>query len=87
MCSGIEKVHIDDGSLSTIVGTGCIHVSSSLSLSFVFHVPNFKLNLLFVSHLMKSLNYSVTFFLPNVYFRTSRRNQQLVKVVRSRCYT
>lgn len=36
-----DTVRIADGSLSAIVGIGFVPISSSLFLSFVFHVPNF----------------------------------------------
>lgn len=56
--SGRDKVRIVDGSLSSLVGTGYIPLTS-LPLFFVFHVPNFQLNLVFVSHITKVLNCSV----------------------------
>lgn len=55
-------MHIVDGSLSSVVGTRCIPLSSFLPLSFMFHVFNFKLNLVSISYITKVLNCSVTFF-------------------------
>lgn len=60
----IDKVHIANGSF--VVGTNYIPIAYSLSPSFVFHVPNFHLNLVYVSHLTKPLNWSITFF-PSFY--------------------
>lgn len=60
-----DKVRIDNGSYSSIVGKGDIITSPSMQLSFVFHVLNFSLNLLFIIHITKSLNYNVTFLLSH----------------------
>lgn len=62
VCSSRDKVRIVDGSLSSVVGTGDISHTSSMSLSSIFHVPNFKYNLVSLSHLTKSMNCSITFF-------------------------
>lgn len=61
VCSGMDNVRIADGSYSPIVGKGDIVAIPSLHLSLVFHVPNFSLNLLYINHIIKSLNCSVTF--------------------------
>lgn len=47
-------------------GTGCISLTFSLLLSFVFHVSNFKSNLVSVSHITKAWNCSIT-FLPSYF--------------------
>lgn len=60
---GQDKVRIADGSLSQVASTGSIPVTSSLSLSSVFHVSNFQLNIVSISHLTKSLNCNVIFSL------------------------
>lgn len=65
--SSKENVHITNGSLPFVVGTCCIPFTSSFSLSSVFHVPNFQLNLVFVSHITNVLNCSIIFFLPIVF--------------------
>lgn len=57
-----DKVRIADGTYSSIVGHSDIFATSLLS--FVLHVSNFTLNLLSISHLTKSLNYSLI-FLPS----------------------
>lgn len=69
ICSRKDKVRITDGFYSSIEGKGSIHVAPTLPLSFVLHVLNFTLNLLFVSHLTKSLNCSVTFFPSHCIFQ------------------
>lgn len=56
-----DKVHVANGSFPLVAGTGYIPLTSSLPLSFVFHSPNFKLNLVSVSHIIKVLNCSVSF--------------------------
>lgn len=45
-----------------ITHTGIIHLSSSLALHDVLHVPSFKFNLISVSSLLKSSNCSAHFF-------------------------
>ncbi|KAK8925927.1 hypothetical protein KSP39_PZI018502 [Platanthera zijinensis] len=67
--SGRDKVSIVDGSLSLIAGKGFIPCSS-LTLTLVLHAPKFTRNLLSISHLINSMNCSVTFFPPCVFFRT-----------------
>lgn len=68
VCSGKDNVQIVDGSLSSIAGQGDIPATSDLCLSSVLHVPKFYLNLLSISHLTKTLNYSITFFLSYCVF-------------------
>jgi hypothetical protein len=51
LCSGRQKVKIVDGSLSSVSGKGSIHVTTSLSLSFVLHIPYFAANLLFITRI------------------------------------
>lgn len=60
---GKDKVRIVDGSLSLIMGEGDILATSNLCLSSVFHVPNFSLHLLYISHIIKTFNCLVTFLL------------------------
>ncbi|GMP93315.1 hypothetical protein CsSME_00043203 [Camellia sinensis var. sinensis] len=59
---GKEKVRIDVGIISSISRKGLIHLSSSLPLSSVLHVPSFSDNLLSLSHLTRDLNCNVIFF-------------------------
>lgn len=68
ICSRKDKVKIVDRSYSSIVGKGIVFITPTLPLSFVLHVPNFMLNLLSLSHIIKSLNCCVMFFfLPSHY--------------------
>lgn len=53
VCFDRDKVHIADGLLLFVAGTCCIPLTFSLPLSFVFYVLNFKLNLAFISHILK----------------------------------
>lgn len=50
---GRDKIRIADGSLSSVAGTDYIPLTSSLPLFSVFHVSNFKLNLISVNHITK----------------------------------
>lgn len=61
VCYGQGKVWIAY-SLPTMVGTSCIPFTPSMSLSFVFHSLDFKLNILSASHIIKTLNCIETFF-------------------------
>lgn len=69
ICYGKDKVRIADGSYSSIAGKRNISVTLSLPLTSVLHVPKFTLNLLSVSHLTKSLNYSISFFPSHCVFQ------------------
>lgn len=62
ICFGNNKGPSCSWFSSSIAGKGNIPVTLTLPLSSVLHVPNFTLNLLFISHLTRSLNCSVTFF-------------------------
>lgn len=57
-----DKVCVVDGYYSSIVGKGSISITPTLPLSLTLHVPKFSFNLLFVSHITKTLNCYVTFF-------------------------
>lgn len=61
-CSGMDKVRVADGLLSSISWKCSIQCFLTMSLSLVLHVPNFSTNLLSVSSITKALNCSVTFF-------------------------
>ena len=54
-------VILTDDSISFVQGIGVINATFSLSLSFVLYVLKFSFNLLSISRITKSLNYSVTF--------------------------
>ncbi|GMP43536.1 hypothetical protein CsSME_00012859 [Camellia sinensis var. sinensis] len=57
-----DKVKIADGTVSSIFGKGLVHVTPTIPLFSVLHVPNFSVNLLSLSCLTQDLNCSVTFF-------------------------
>lgn len=59
---GRDKVRIADDLYSSMADHGDIHATLELSFSYVLHVPNFTLNLLSISYLIKHLNCCVTFF-------------------------
>jgi len=59
--SSLLLVTLADGSSYT-KGVGTTNATHSLSLSSVVYVPKFPFNLLSVSRLIKSLNYSLAFF-------------------------
>ena len=63
-CSKDYTVHIADGSLSKVVGTGFVPISKDLTLDSVLLVPNLDCNLLSISKLTQEKN-CVTKFFPN----------------------
>ena len=52
-CTGNLKVKITDGTLSPVVGKGSVHISESITLNPVLHVPHLSCNLLSISQLTK----------------------------------
>lgn len=60
-CSIVSSVKLPDGTDSPITHIGSVTISPTLQLQNVFYVPSFKFNLLSVSQLTKSHQYSVTF--------------------------
>jgi len=58
----LPSVTLADGSTTSVIGSGTISPTSSLSLSSVLCLPNFSFNLLSVSQITKSLNCCVLFF-------------------------
>ncbi len=67
-CSGKEKVHIADGSLTSISGTGSVACTPDLSLNSVLYVPSFPVHLLSVSSLTQALNCKIEFFFYSLCF-------------------
>lgn len=53
VCFGRDKEHIAYFSLSFVTGSGCI-LLTTFPLSSLFHVSNFKLKLVLVSHISKT---------------------------------
>ena len=45
-CTGNQKIKIVDGTLVTVVGSGDVFLTSSLTLRNVLHVPKLSVNLL-----------------------------------------
>ena len=52
-----------DGSTSCVFGSGTIHSTPLIYLTFVLSLPQFSFNLIFVSKLTRTLNCSISFFL------------------------
>ncbi|KAJ9679118.1 hypothetical protein PVL29_021141 [Vitis rotundifolia] len=57
-CVDNLKVEIADGTLSPVASKGSIHISESITLNPVLHVPNLSCNLLSISQLTKKSNCS-----------------------------
>ena len=67
-CAGNLKVKIAYGALSPVVGKGSIHISKSITLNHVLHVPNLSYNLLSISQLTKQPNCSAKFLSSHCVF-------------------
>ena len=61
-CSGKHKVLVANGLNIPVHGKWSIVINKHITLDSVLHVPEMSTNLLSISKLMKSQNYSVTFF-------------------------
>ncbi|KAJ9544458.1 hypothetical protein OSB04_024165 [Centaurea solstitialis] len=57
-----SHVTIADGSASSVLGSGTVELTPSVSLSYVLSLPKFSFNLLSVSRITRTLNCSVKFF-------------------------
>ena len=63
-----KKIQVANGSLTPVSGKNNVSVTPNITLSSVLHVPNMSCNLLSISKLTKSQNYSVTFFSTHCVF-------------------
>lgn len=59
-----KRVILPNGDVSLVTHTGCSNISENSTIQNVFHLPQFKYNLLSVSKATKQLNCTATFF-PN----------------------
>lgn len=62
LCLQNDNVRIADDSLTPTSGTHFIICTPTIKLSCVLYVPQFPINILFVSALIKILNYKIKFF-------------------------
>lgn len=62
LCARNRKIKIVNGSLLVIDGKRSIVISKSFILHYVFHVPNFSYNILFISKPTYDLKSYVKFF-------------------------
>lgn len=69
---------IVDGSISSVISTDCISLTLCLYL-YVFHAPNFKLNLVSINHVTKALNCNVTFFPSYCVFQDLEMQQTICR--------
>ena len=61
-CPSIRKITTTNGSLTTIVGVGDIHISSTLTFRKVFHVPKISTNLVSIQKVTKDMGCNVIFY-------------------------
>jgi len=57
-----KPVSLPNGEVAYVTHTGSCHISPTIIVTDVFHIPEFKYNLLSVSKMTKELGCSVTFF-------------------------
>ena len=62
-----ESVRIADGTLVSVHNQGDVYLSSDITLSSIYSIPNFAYNLLFVNHHAKDHNCAVVFLLDCCY--------------------
>ena len=60
--SSTSTVILVDGSTSCVLGSGTIHPTPLITLTFVKSLPQFSFNLIFMSKLTRTLNCSISFF-------------------------
>ena len=57
-----STVTLADGSTSCVLGSGTIHPTPLITLTYVMSLPQFSLNLIYVSKLTRILNCSISLF-------------------------
>lgn len=72
MCSSRDKVRIANGSLAPIRANGYLSLTP-IPTSNIVHVLKSTQNLLSVSHVIRDLNYLVTYFHPIVFSGSGHR--------------
>ena len=60
--SSTSIVTLADGSTSCVLGSGIIHLTPLITLTYVLSLPHFFFNLISVSKLTRTLNCSISFF-------------------------
>ena len=58
-----STVTLTDGSTSCVIGSGTIHLTSLITLTFVMSLPHLSFNLIYTSKLTRTLNCSISLFL------------------------
>jgi len=61
-CPSTRKITVADETTTTVAGVGDIHITPSLVLKNVLHVPKLSTNLMSIQKLTKDLNCHVTFY-------------------------
>ena len=62
-------VSMANGNITPVVGEGSSHLTNTLHLDLVLHVPSLDYNLLLVSHITTTLSYVVIFWLDHCVFK------------------
>jgi len=71
-------VTLANGSTTYTEGAGIANATPSLLFSYVLYIPKFKFNLLSISQLTKSLNYSMTSFQNHCVFEKLETQRTIV---------
>ena len=61
--SSTSTVTLVEGLTSCVLGSVAIHMTPLITLTSVMNLSKFSFNLIFVSKLTRTLNYSISFFL------------------------
>ena len=73
----VQSVCIADGSSTPVHHQGDVHLSTDITLSSVYYVPNFAYNLLSVNRLAKDHNCAVVFLPSYCYLQDLTSNKIL----------
>src|ERR1044072_2621582 len=72
-----HHITVANGSQTPVIGCGFVHLSSSLHLKHVLHVPELSNNLLSIHKLTQDLNCVVTFFHSHCVFQDLATGERL----------
>ena len=72
-CPSSRKIVVANGTLATVAGLGNIHITPTLILKDVLHVPKLSANLISIQKLTHDLKCYAIFSLLIVFFRTRAR--------------
>ena len=72
-----STVTLVEGSTSCVLGSGTLHPTPLITLTYVLSLSRFSFNLIFVSKLTSTLNCSISFF-PDYYLIQDLSTKQII---------